>query len=164
MDNKELEKLKEQELIIEFMEKFHKEMGYYPTVVTGGNVINREFLFKLPLDLLEKQFEGYLPTFYGKTVTLRSTKRIRPIVEIRCFFSFIARCMGYSLTDIAKYMKKDHTTIMNHIKTFNNLYETQENFRDRYYKIVNIIKKSYESSAVDNINQTQDNPQSNLFS
>jgi hypothetical protein len=164
MSEEQTKKQREIELISEFMDKFRQEMGFYPTVVINENIINRDFPFKLPLQLLEKQFDDILPSMYGRTVTITCKKRIRPIVELRCFFSFIARSMGYSLTDIGKYMKKDHTTIINHIKTFNNLYETQENFRDSYIKIVNKIKRLYELSAMVNPPKVENKPKPSLFS
>lgn len=155
---------RQKELISEFMEKFREEIGYYPTVVINEDIINRDFLHRLPLDVLEKQFDDFLPTIYGKTVTITCKKRIRPIVEIRCYFSFIARTMGYSLTDIGKYIKKDHTTIMHHIRMFNILYETQEKFRDKYIKIVNKIKALYELSAMVHASKVENKSKPNLLS
>lgn len=155
MTEDQLKKQKEQELIVNFMEEFHSQMGYYPTVITGENVMNKEFMFKISLSELEKHFDNYLPVLYGKIITITSSKRIRPIVELRCIFSFIAKCMGYGLVEIGGFMGKDHTTILHQIKTFNNLYETQENFRDMYYRIANIIKKSHESSILEHTTKVE---------
>lgn len=164
MHKEQLKERRKKELISEFMEKFREEIGYYPTVVIDEDIINRDFLHRLPLDVLEKQFDDFLPSLYGKTVTIKCKKRIRPAVELRCYFSFIARTMGYSLTDIAKYIKRDHTTVMHHIKTFNVLYETQQNFRDKYIKIVNKIKALYELSAMVNTAKVENKSKSSLLS
>lgn len=164
MHKEQMLQKKQRELISEFMEKFREEIGYYPTVVINEDIVNRDFPFKLPLNILEKQFDDFLPSLYGRTVTITCKRRIRPIMELRCFFSFIARTMGYNLTDIAKYMKKDHTTIIHHIKTFNNLYETQENFRDKYIKILNKIKNLYELSAMVHSSKVENEPKPSLFS
>jgi hypothetical protein len=43
------------------------------------------------------------------------------------------------------------------------LYETDDRFRNRYYDIINAIKKDYESSTMDYLDKAQDQPQSNLF-
>jgi len=164
MHVEQVKKQRERELISEFMDKFREEIGYYPTIVINEEVVSRDFLYKLPLDVLEKQFDDFLPSIYGKTVTISCKKRIRPIVEIRCYFSFIARTMGYGLAEIARHMKKDHTTVMHHIKTFNSLYETQQNFRDKYIKIVNKIKNLYELSAMVHSVKVENKSKSSLLS
>lgn len=164
MHVEQVKKQRERELISEFMDKFREEIGYYPTVVINEEIVNRDFLYRLPLNVLEKQFDDFLPTLYGSTVTISCKKRIRPIVEIRCYFSFIARTMGYGLAEIARYMKKDHTTVMHHVKTFNSLYETQQNFRDTYIKIVNKIKNLYELSAMVHSVKVENKSESSLLS
>ncbi len=164
MHVEQVKKQRERELISEFMDKFREEIGYYPTVVINEEVINRDFLYKLPLDVLEKQLDDFLPTLYGKTVTISCKKRIRPIVEIRCYFSFIARTMGYGLVEIARHIKKDHTTVMHYVKTFNSLYETQQNFRDTYIKIVNKIKNLYELSAMVHSVKVENKSESSILS
>lgn len=48
-------------------------------------------------------------------VDLMDKKRLIAIVDARMVFSKILRDRGHTLVSIAKYLKKDHTTIMNYM-------------------------------------------------
>lgn len=50
---------------------------------------------------------------------LRSRRRARPYVEARKLFSQMAHDFGFSLSEIGRYMGKDHTTIMHHVRDKN---------------------------------------------
>jgi hypothetical protein len=145
----------EHELIKKFMDNFHKKMGYYPTVVTRENKIeNRDGLKILTFDELKDCFEPFMPTYFGKRLTLFSKCRIRTLVELRFIYFFIARCMRYNLSDIGLYFNKmHHTSIIHGITTFRSLYETNENFKKKYHEIINHIKEKHESPVVDYIDQ-----------
>jgi chromosomal replication initiation ATPase DnaA len=64
--------------------------------------------------------------------------------------------MGYSLKELGGYMGgKDHTTVIHNINTFKNLYETEVAFKNKYYSILNQIKKDYESSTMEYLDQVE---------
>jgi len=145
----------EHKLIQEFMNDFYEKVGYYPTIITRDNNIENKDGFKiLTLDQLTKCFDPFMPTYYGKKLTLFSKCRMRTLVELRFMCFFVARCMRYNLTDIAQYFNKmHHSSIMHGITTFRSLYETNENFQKKYHEIVNYIKEKHESPVMDYLDQ-----------
>jgi chromosomal replication initiation ATPase DnaA len=54
----------------------------------------------------------------------------------------MAKKLGYTLTAIAKHLKKDHTTIVHYNKTFRNLMATSDLFNEKYNEVVVYIKSS----------------------
>lgn len=163
MTTTEYKKKIEDELVKNFLNEFYEKVGYYPTVI-----INRQVKTKgsklLTLSELETYFEPYLPTIFGKKMKLTAKSRSRPLPELRFIFFFIARTLRYGLLEIGQHVgKRDHTTVIHGLTTFKNLYETDDGFRNRYYDIINAIKKDYESSTLDYLDKTQDQPQPNLF-
>jgi hypothetical protein len=155
MNPAEYKKKVEHDLITEFVNRFYDKVGYYPTVITNHRITD-DGIITLTLPELEKYFEPYLPTFYNKKLTLAAKDRARTIVELRCIFFFIARSMRYGLKQLGTYMGgRDHTTVIHGVNTFRNLYETDPLFRDKYYLIINQIKKDYEPSTLDTIDQME---------
>jgi len=64
--------------------------------------------------------------------------------------------MRYNLKQLGIYMGgRDHTTVIHGINTFRNLYETDPLFKDKYYLIINQIKKDYEPSTLGTIDQME---------
>jgi hypothetical protein len=153
----------ENDLVKEFLTSFHEKIGYYPVVIMNEKS-NINHSKTISLEELEKYFEPYLPTIYGKKQNLASRNRHRPLTELRFIFSQLARSLRYSLKEIAIHLgKRDHSTIVHALSAFKNFYETDEIFKKRYHQIVNDIKKNYEPSTLEYIDQTQDQSQSNLF-
>jgi hypothetical protein len=145
----------ERNLIKDFMDDFYEKIGYYPTVATRNNIQTKEGLNIIPLDQLKAYFDPFLPSRHGGTLKLDSRHRARPLVELRFIFFYIARTMRYDLTTIGKYLKKrDHSTVIHGLTTFGNLYQTNEQFRQKYHTIINKIKQDHESSAMEYIDQT----------
>ena len=158
-EEKKERKEKEMKLILEFLEKYHQEMGYYPTVITRCNSIEaRSEIGIMSLPRLEAYFSIFIPYQYRKKLTLDQKCRKRELVELRSIFFFLARCMGYTLEQIGTHFHNmHHSTVMHGIKLFKNLYETDDRYRDLYYKILNHIKKeiSYGSSAMEHANKME---------
>jgi hypothetical protein len=149
MNPAEYKKKVEHDLITEFVSKFYEKVGYHPTVITNHRITD-DGIISLTLPELEKYFEPYLPTIFKKKVNLGAKDRSRSIVELRCIFFFIARSMRYGLKQLGKYLgDRDHTTVIHGLTTFRNLYDTEPSFRDKYYLIINQIKKDYESSTLE---------------
>jgi hypothetical protein len=146
----------EKELVKAFMEQFYETLNYYPTVITKNNTMyNRDDIKVVSLQTLQSYFEPFLPTHYGKKLKLPARNRSRYLVELRFIYFFIARCMKYNVVTIAKSIQMDHTSVLHGLRTFRNLYETSDSFRDKYYKIINYIKLNYEPSIMDHLTEVE---------
>ncbi len=148
----EYKKRVERELIDEFVKKFTDKVGYKPIVITdkGSNETNYHVL---SLSELEECFDSFLPTIRNKKITLKTECRIREVKDLRHTFCFIAKLMKHTYVSIGRHINRDHTTVINSIRTFRNLYQTDEVFRIRYFNIINYIKNKYESSIMENLDQ-----------
>jgi chromosomal replication initiator protein len=119
----------------------------------------------MTLEQLFKYFDPFLPTHFGKRLTLPSKSRKREVVELRMMFCFLARSMKYKLGTIGELLgARDHTTVIHNVSTFLNLMETDEQFRSKFQVILNHIKQSHESPDLDESNTSQRLPQPALFS
>lgn len=155
----------ERKLIQEFIEKFEDKLGYAPIVLTKVSNQEGNDLPIMSLDQLAGYFEPFLPVVYGNTVSLKSISRKRELVELRNIFCAIARMMRFTCVSIGEFLGgRDHTTVLHNVGTFNNLIETSESFREKYFLILTHIKESHESSAMVESDQTQRQPQLALFS
>ena len=151
----------EKELIKEFLDKFYEKVGYRPIVIT--DTLTDESGPPMTLDDLASVFIPYLPEINKVTYGLKSKSRYRPLVELRCIFCYLGKAMGYTLISLGRYLNRDHTTIMHNINTFNDLNATNDLFKIKYLKIVSSIKDRYESSIMDNIDQTQNKSKSDIL-
>lgn len=77
---------------------------------------------------------------------LSSRCRKGPLCDARHMYCNILRQkMDYSLIDIGRSIKRDHTTVMNSIKKHNGLYDTDQKYRaiyDRVDRYVDIMSSS----------------------
>jgi|688.fasta_scaffold206681_1 hypothetical protein len=158
MTTKEYIEKTEKELVDNFLKTFYSRVGYYPVVITKEDLAEKS-LNLLSLEELERYFDPYLPTVYGKRLTLSSKLRVREIVELRQMFCFISRNIGFSLKRIGQFLgNRDHTTIIHNLRTFYNLIETDGNFKERYNRIIKKIKEDgnyYNASAMVGSDKTQ---------
>jgi hypothetical protein len=155
----------ERRLIEEFKQKFEEKLGYTPIVLTKVSSQGNDDLPIMSLEQLAGYFEPFLPVVYGNTVRLQSISRKRELVELRNIFCAVARMMRFTCVSIGEFLGgRDHTTVLHNVGTFNNLVETSESFREKYFLILTHIKESYESSALVEPDQTQCQPQLTLFS
>ena len=156
MKVKEIDIEVEKELITKFLEEFHLKLGYHPTVLSRHYSNVEEKPTVLTLKELRDSFSPFLPIQYGKKHNLNSKLRIRPLVDLRFIFVYLARKMGYKLYEIGKELNnRDHSTILYNLKAFRNQYETDESFRLLYHKVINHIKNKYESPVLDKLNQME---------
>jgi hypothetical protein len=140
-------------------------MGYYPIVVTTSKVQGDTSIPIMSLQSLKKMFDPFLPTRFDEPIPLESKLRERDIVELRSIFCHMARSMKYNLTAIGELLgNRDHTTIIHNVNAFCDLVETNESFRLKYFTILKYIREQHESPTMDNINQVQRQPQSDLLS
>lgn len=149
----------EKKLIDEFKEKFLAKIGYEPIILTRIET-NEYSIPIMSLETLEEYFTPYLPTQYGKKLSLFSKSRKRELVELRMMFCYIARSMRYKLSAVGEFMGgRDHTTVMHNVVTFQNLMETNELFRFRFLDILSHIKEKHEPPTLDKYNQVQPQPE-----
>ena len=154
----------EKKLIAEFKFQFEEKLGYTPVVLTKYET-NEYMIPFMSLNRLARAFEPFLPTLYDNKITLYSKSRKREIVELRMIFCFLARSMRNTLGTIGDFLGgRDHTTVIHNITTFVNLMETNEQFKNQFFEIINHIKQNHESSIMDQSNTTQCLPEPALFS
>lgn len=67
-------------------------------------------------------------------VSIFSKGRPRNVVEARMACGYLLRQVGRTFVEIAKYMKKDHTTIIYYMDTTRALLETDETFTRKYVR------------------------------
>ena len=66
-----------------------------------------------------------------------SDKQPRNIVEARQIYCYLAKkTTEYSLTDIGRFIKKDHATVIYSIRTVDNLLEKDKIFKNTYSQII----------------------------
>jgi len=81
--------------------------------------------------------------------SLRSRKRDRELSEIRNIFVHIVyKLTSKSLSDIGRFISRDHSTIINSIKASNNLIDTHYNYRKLYRQIFNTLAKRLKKMEV----------------
>ena len=131
----------ENELIENFKNEFYSKLGYYPVVLTESG----EVCFKkvMSLEQLADLFEDVMPSLYGKKLGLRSKKSVRILVEIRCIFVYLARCLGYKLKAIAKFLNRHHSTIIYNEELFHNMLSTNLMFRKTFEHVFLHIRNNY---------------------
>ena len=144
MNNQDYSTYLEKKLIDKFKEEFFIKFEYYPVVLTKINLVTDQSNESplISLEQLEAYFSPFLPTKHNKVIHLKHKIRIREITELRSIFCFLARNMKYSLKTIGEYLNgRDHTTVIHSVNTFKDLIETCPVFREKYYKVLDNIKK-----------------------
>lgn len=156
----------ERKLIQEFKKLFEDKMGYQPIIITknfkelGPDSIIPKDIRYVSLNILKNWFNELLPTINGKLINLESNRRYKEVVELRMFFCFIGKSLGYSLKAIGRHIgNRDHTTIIHNLITFRNRMETDPYFQERYKMVLNHIQQKCknDSELLECSNKTQDN-------
>ena len=90
---------------------------------------------------MKLQLDAVVKTVNAVTgADLMAQNRIRENVDARCIFYKIARdIFNLSLTKIAKYMGKNHATILHGLKQFENFYPVDKNLRKTYQASVSML-------------------------
>tara|TARA_R110002020_G_scaffold389354_1_gene600026 strand:- start:38 stop:460 length:423 start_codon:yes stop_codon:yes gene_type:complete len=74
---------------------------------------------------------------------LQSVRRYQEIVKYRQFFSAYMRTQHkMSLVEIGKQLKRDHSTIVNLLKKFEDHYQFDLNYANQYADFVYVMKKN----------------------
>ena len=161
----------EKKMIEEFRVTFYDKLGYFPTVLPKFSVDTSEIML-VSLNELKELFVPFLPYRYDSRLNLDCKHRYREITELRFIFCYLAKQMKYTLSSIGAVLgKRDHTTVMNALKLFHNLIETDPVFREKYLNIVNHIKTQQEqpinltadeSSTMEPVQDLQYQPESDV--
>lgn len=148
----------QKETIKKFIHDFYKKYGYRPIVVSRTTLDDNEIEI-MSLEELKECFTPFLPSLYGKTIFLDKRCRMREVVELRQMFCYLAREMGYRLTDIGRSLKQaDHSTAIHSINVFRDMMETDPKYRKKFSIILNYVKqKAHESSVMADSDTVEDN-------
>jgi hypothetical protein len=65
-------------------------------------------------------------------INIMDKNRFRQVVDARIVFSKIIRERGYTFSSIARYLNKDHTTIIHYICECNSLIQTNDKIMETY--------------------------------
>lgn len=164
MDRQEDKKKMEKELIDNFLESFYQKLGYYPVVITNDNQVQtKDSSNIMSLKDLASYFEPFLVEVDGEKLPLNSKNRKRNVVELRFIFCHMARTMRYSLNNIGDFLDRDHSTIMYGLECFDALMHTDSDFKKKFIKISNHIKKNNESQALEYIDKVEYKPEPSLL-
>ena len=135
MDPKDYEVRLENKLIEEFKKTFFDKFDYHPIVITK----NRNLIPNMSLEKLRNLILPFAPN-------LCSYDTNRHVVDMRMIFCFLARGMRYSLKEIGSYIGgRDHTTVRYNVISFNNIIDTNEDFRHKFLEVIESIKQKLEN-------------------
>lgn len=147
----------QKKMVTDFKNEFFRKFSYKPLIVIS--VPEDDHLIpQMTLNELQLYFDNFLPIINNKKILLTSKRRFREIAELRFIYCFLSRQLGFRLKEIGRSLgNKDHTTIIHSLKTFTDLMETSENFKNKYFMVFNYITEAYkseknESPVVDSIN------------
>ena len=120
-----------QEELETFKSEFESKYGFLLTVYISHNKVTQipcigldELLEESNQLLMERNPSGYINASFGKVKInngIKTKTRAREIVTIRQIFCYIARELGYTTVGIARFLGKDHATIIyssNSVKDF----------------------------------------------
>jgi len=74
---------------------------------------------------------------------LKSKNRCRDYVDARTIFSHISKQHDFTLKSIGRYIRRDHTTIIHHVRKAESLLQTDPFFANKYNRVVEILKKTH---------------------
>ena len=173
----------QKKLVFEFKRNFYEKIGYYPVVITKESPESdelddegNEMIPFMSLNDLFNHFKEFEPIIKGNRYSLASKRRYKELVKIRHIYCFIAKSMGYTLQNIAYSLtgvdKKplDHTTVINAIRNFSNMYETDPTYRRDYHNIYKRIREKAKTQIKDELstmecgNPTSSDPKPTVFS
>jgi chromosomal replication initiation ATPase DnaA len=143
----------EAKIIEKFKKEFKEKIGYEPHVLTM--IDERSDIPKVPILMLREFVDGVMKERFGGQMIgndiarLANSGRHRDIVNYRFIYFKLARMMGNSFESIgktiatAKSKKYDHTTVMYACKCFDDLINTNEDFRTIYLELVIKLKDKF---------------------
>lgn len=77
-----------------------------------------------------------------------SRSRKEKIIKARHVLYKVMNVLGSNMSEIGRYLSRDHTTVAHGIEIFHNLYELDEDFRKKADLVIkNLIKTKYEEES-----------------
>lgn len=143
----------EAKIIEKFKKEFKEKIGYEPQVLTM--IDESSDIPKIPILMLREFIDSVMKERFGneifgdETARLANSGRHRDIVNYRFIYFKLARMMGNSFASIGQTIatsrtkKYDHTTVMYGCKSFDDLINTNEQFRDVYLDLVIKLKEKF---------------------
>jgi chromosomal replication initiation ATPase DnaA len=143
----------EAKIIEKFKKEFKEKIGYEPQVLTM--IDESSDIPKIPILMLREFIDSVMKERFGneifgdETARLANGGRHRDIVNYRFIYFKLARMMGNSFASIGQTIatsrtkKYDHTTVMYGCKSFDDLINTNEQFRDVYLDLVIKLKEKF---------------------
>jgi chromosomal replication initiation ATPase DnaA len=143
----------EAKIIEKFKKEFKEKIGYEPHVLTM--IDERSDIPKIPILMLREFIDSVMKEKFGNEkfgndiARLANGSRNREIVNYRFIYFKLARIMGNGFAAIgqtiatSKTRKYDHTTVMYGCKSFDDLINTNEQFRDIYLDLVIKLKENF---------------------
>jgi hypothetical protein len=133
-------------LISKFTRDFNDKTGlnvniHVPEFVKFEND-NLKYMLTLPR--VEQIFLQCIPVELKPEVQLSCRSRKRHIVDLRTMFCSIAYRLNFTLSDIGRYINRDHTTIIYLTRKADDLLETDEHFASLYNSITYQMSKHYD--------------------
>lgn len=120
----------EKRAIEKFRRQFFDKFGHYPVVITSNTSV-------LPIIPLEELRDCIIPFAPG----LCDKDRSRQSVDMRIIYCYLARNMDYKLQKIGSSINRDHSTVYRSVKIFDDLMESDENFRFKFHQVLESIKE-----------------------
>lgn len=139
--------------IEDFKKAFESKYGLGITIFIRNSHIDKiqsislsDLMYECNLLLQEYYPEGYIQASYGKVNILNGIKtksRIYDLVVMRQIFSYIAYEIGYTYTEIARFLGMNHSTIIYAVKSLQAAFKTNyEMSKDKYEQVkYNILSK-----------------------
>jgi hypothetical protein len=88
---------------------------------------------RLPTQFAETEMNSLKEIISDTTgMNIMDKNRFRQVVDARIVFSKIIRERGYTFSSIARYLSKDHTTIIHYICECNSLIQTNDKIMETY--------------------------------
>ena len=143
----------EAKIIEKFKKEFKEKIGYEPQVLTM--IDDSSDIPKIPILMLREFIDSVMNEKLGKQkfgsdiARLANSGRFREIVNYRFIYFKLARMMGNGFAAIgqtiatSKTKKYDHTTVMYGCKCFDDLINTNEDFRNTYLELVIKLKDKF---------------------
>lgn len=143
----------EAKIIEKFKKEFKEKIGYEPQVLTM--IDESSDIPKIPILMLREFVDSIMKERFGNQkigddiARLANSGRHREIVNYRFIYFKLARIMGNGFATIGKTIatsrskKYDHTTVMYGCKCFDDLINTNEDFRNIYLDLVIKLKDKF---------------------
>jgi chromosomal replication initiation ATPase DnaA len=107
--------------------------------------MTRNRLNRIPLPYVQTKFEKAFGLFNGE---IQGRDRTSQIAQVRQLFSFYAWNRGYTLLEIADYLKQDHTTVMHSRDTSEARLRTYPQLNERYFKLIEEVENEWQTQRM----------------